>query len=87
MRRCAASRCDARTHDLAALSQAILDSGQALPVTVDELRALNPFAVEFRYDDEITPSMTREELRARLSAVEVWAVHCIEGSEPVPPTD
>jgi len=42
-----------RTHDLAALGQAIPDSGQALPVSIDELRALNPFAVEFRYDDEI----------------------------------
>ena len=58
--RCGGSRRrDQRTHDLAALGQAIVDGGQGLPVSIDELRAFNPFAVEFRYDDEIEPSMTR----------------------------
>jgi len=76
-----------RTHDLAALGQAILGGGQALPVSIDELRALNPFAVEFRYDDEIEPSMTREELQARLSEVMDWALLCVEGNEQSPRPD
>jgi HEPN domain-containing protein len=40
-----------RTHDLAALGQALLDTGNSLPLTIDQLRGLNPFAVEYRYDD------------------------------------
>jgi HEPN domain-containing protein len=62
-----------RTHDLAALGQTLLDRGTALPISVDELRSLNPFAVEFRYDDEITSSMKREELDTLLRAVLSWA--------------
>jgi len=71
---CALRRIEVRrTHDLAALGQAILDAGDALPLPLDELRVLNPFAVEFRYDDEITSTMTRDELDARLSVVLSWA--------------
>jgi len=66
-----------RTHDLAALGQAILDDGGTLPLTADELRCLNPFAVEFRYDDEIIPTITREELDNFLSAVLGWAEHLV----------
>ncbi|MEI7537965.1 MAG: HEPN domain-containing protein [Comamonadaceae bacterium] len=68
-----------RTHDLAALGQAVLDHGTALPVSVDELRSLNPFAVEFRYDDEITSSMRREELDTLLRAVLSWAGTEVDG--------
>lgn len=62
-----------RTHDLAALGQAILDAGTALPLTVDQLRSLNPFAVEYRYDDELIPAISREALAATLAAVMDWA--------------
>jgi len=62
-----------RTHDLAALGQAILDNGMALPLTVDQLRSLNPFAVEYRYDDELIPSISREALAATLAVVMDWA--------------
>jgi HEPN domain-containing protein len=62
-----------RTHDLAALGQAILDSGTALPLTVDQLRSLNPFAVEYRYDDELIPKISREALAAMLTTVMDWA--------------
>lgn len=67
-----------RTHDLAALGQAILDAGDALPLSLDELRVLNPFAVEFRYDDEIISTMTRNELDARLAVILTWASRCID---------
>jgi HEPN domain-containing protein len=58
-----------RTHDLAALAQAILESGGELCMPVDDLRRLNPFAVEFRYDDELIPSISREELENLSSAL------------------
>jgi HEPN domain-containing protein len=68
-----------RTHDLAALGQAILDGGGFLPLSTDELRRLNPFAVEFRYDDEIISSTTRDELNNALSAIFDWAEQLIAG--------
>ncbi len=68
-----------RTHDLAALGEAILAHGGALPVTVDDLRSLNPYAVEFRYDDEIVPTITRAELDTLLSAILSWAEQCGAG--------
>ena len=68
-----------RTHDLAALGEAILADGGALPVAVDGLRGLNPFAVEFRYDDEIVPKITRAELDTLLSAILRWAQQCVDG--------
>lgn len=69
-----------RTHDLAALGQAILDKGKRLPLTVDQLRSLNPFAVEFRYDDELIPQTSREALAAMLMAVMDWADAVIAAS-------
>jgi HEPN domain-containing protein len=62
-----------RTHDLAALAQAIIDDGGTLPLTIDDLRCLNPFAVEFRYDDEMIPTITREELNTLLLVLLAWA--------------
>lgn len=68
-----------RTHDLTALGEAILADGGALPVTVDDLRSLNPYAVEFRYDDEIVPTITRAELDTLLSTILHWAQQCVPG--------
>ena len=62
-----------RTHDLAALAESILDIGEALPLTVDEFRSLNPFAVDFRNDDEMQSSLSRQELDFLLSRVIGWA--------------
>ena len=56
-----------RTHDLAALGEAIVADVGALPVTIDDLRSLNPYAVEFRHDDEIIPTTTRAQLDVLLS--------------------
>lgn len=61
-----------RTHDLAALAQALVVDGVTLPISVDEFRTLNPFAVEYRYDDEITSSMTRAELTGIVAKVLAW---------------
>jgi HEPN domain-containing protein len=67
-----------RTHDLAALGELIRAGGVDLPVSVDALRLINPFAVEFRYDDEIVPSITRDELEALVMNVLGWAMQCLE---------
>ena len=68
-----------RTHDLAALAQSLIDAGQALPVSLDDFRQLNPFAVEFRYDDEFNTSMTREALAATVHQVLAWARQITSG--------
>lgn len=62
-----------RTHDLAALGHVLLDKGETPPLTVDQLRGLNPFAVEYRYDDELIPQTSRETLAEMLGAVMIWA--------------
>ena len=62
-----------RTHDLVALAQALVDSGQTLPASMDQFRQLNPFAVEFRYDDEFNISITRTELSNIVTNVLDWA--------------
>jgi hypothetical protein len=42
-------------------------------VTVDQLRDLNPFAVAYRYDDELIPAISRQSLASTLSIVMAWA--------------
>lgn len=66
-----------RTHDLAALGQALLDKATPLPLTIDQLRSLNPFAVEYRYDDEIVPGTSRDALASLLLAVMDWATRVV----------
>jgi HEPN domain-containing protein len=61
-----------RTHDLAALATLLVDHGETSPVTIDQFRELNPFAVEFRYDDEMTSRLGREELQSIVRTVIDW---------------
>lgn len=61
-----------RTHDLAALAQALVDDGAELPLQLDEFRQLNPFAVQYRYDDELQGPMTREDLGSAVQRVMAW---------------
>lgn len=49
-------------------------------MAIEALRQLNPFAVEYRYNDEIIPSISREELRESLLAMLDWAEIIIETS-------
>lgn len=66
-----------RTHDLAALGQVICDKGISLPLSLDQLRGLNPFAVEYRYNDELIPEISRPALAATVAAVMNWATATI----------
>jgi hypothetical protein len=61
-----------RTHDLAALWQAIPGHGGTLPLAVDQSHGLNPFTVQFRDDDEIIPAAAREQLDAMLIVMLRW---------------
>jgi len=67
-----------RTHDLAALASMMLTAGINPPLTLDELRLLNPFAVEFRYDEEIVPLISREQLADMLDRLMAWSCHFVE---------
>jgi hypothetical protein len=69
-----------RTHDLVALGQLIVELGEVLPLDADDLRLLNPFAVEFRYDDDLVPMMTRAELQVLVMTILSWATQLIEQS-------
>jgi HEPN domain-containing protein len=62
-----------RTHDLVALGQVLVEHGLVLPVSEDQLRSLNPFAVEFRYDDEAISYVNRQELASTLQLLLGWA--------------
>lgn len=61
-----------RTHDLVALAKALLDGVAVTPFTLDEVRQLNPFAVEYRYDDELESGCSREELTELVQRVLTW---------------
>lgn len=50
-----------------------MDKGEAMPLPMDQLRGLNPFAVEYRYDDELIPQTSREALAEILTVVMNWA--------------
>lgn len=67
-----------RTHDLAALAELIRASGVTPAVDIDTLRLINPFTVEFRYDDELVAPITRDELDGAVSGILGWAAQCLE---------
>jgi hypothetical protein len=45
---------------------------------------INPFAVEFRYDDEIVALVTRDQLADMLAAILEWAAACIKRVADMP---
>lgn len=62
-----------KTHDLYELADRLAKAGIALPGGADELAQINPYAVEFRYGDEIVPSLSREEVDAIATRTLSWA--------------
>lgn len=68
-----------RTHDLAALAMQLQRVGVELPLSVEELRALNPFAVEFRYDDAFFSPLTRDALAGLLDRLFGWVESAVTG--------
>jgi HEPN domain-containing protein len=62
-----------RTHDLVKLALLLNDHEITLPATDDQLRALNPFAVTFRYDDMEIVAITGEDTAIVVSEIRRWA--------------
>jgi len=62
-----------RSHDLVNLARLLSSQDIVLPVTDDQLRRLNPFAVTFRYDDMDIELITREDAAGLAAAVRRWA--------------
>lgn len=53
-----------RTHDLESLIGRLAGSGTALPFAGARLRPLAPYAVAFRYDDEVVHLLAEGDMRA-----------------------
>jgi HEPN domain-containing protein len=69
-----------RTHDLEELSGTLADAGVKIPLEGEELRRLTPYAVEFRYDDEPMPLVSREQAISYTSRVLAWADQILANS-------
>lgn len=71
-----------RTHDLAELSDLLTDHGRPIPVAVEAVTDLSPFAVDYRYADMSEESDTETRLdRPRalrlVQQVRLWAEACL----------
>jgi HEPN domain-containing protein len=62
-----------RTHDLNKLAYALLDRNINLPLPIEELSKLNPYAVIFRYDDMEIELISRQEATQIILTVREWA--------------
>ncbi len=62
-----------RTHDLIRLATAIIEYKIDIPVSLDELNRLNPYAVVFRYDDTDIETIGRDEAVQLAALIKSWA--------------
>lgn len=62
-----------RTHDLSKLCYSILDEKLSLPLPVEEISKLHPFAVIYRYDDLEIEIVTRDEAEEFVEIIYSWA--------------
>jgi HEPN domain-containing protein len=67
------------THDVVKLALLIGAAGAGLPVSLDALKRINPYAVMFRYDDRDIHTVTRDEAMALIGAVANWAGSLLTG--------
>ena len=70
----------APTHNLARLAQNLETTGIVLPVTLDALKRLNPYAVAFRYDDRDFHTLERGEVLALVDTIADFAKIAISES-------
>lgn len=70
-----------RTHDLYELADQVENAGVALPCSADELGLLNPYAVDFRYDDQLVSTLSKEDVEAMTQGVLAWAKALVEKRE------
>jgi hypothetical protein len=57
-------------------------AGFTLPCSADELAQINPYAVEFRYGDEVIQIMSREEIDAITMRMVSWAETVVGRLQP-----
>ena len=62
-----------RTHDLVKLGVLLDEHNLTLPVSQDQLRLLNPFAVTFRYDDMEIEAIAQGSVDFVVAEVRGWA--------------
>lgn len=62
-----------KTHDLYELADRLAKAGISPPAPPDELAELTPYAVEFRYGDEITTQLSQEEAERLARGCLAWA--------------
>lgn len=67
-----------RTHDLNKIAYSLADEGIELPLTIEELSKLNPYAVIFRYDDLEIEILTRDEAQKMVETIYSWSRKIIE---------
>ena len=62
-----------RTHNLSHLAEMLKQAEVPLPLPVEVLARLNPYAVIFRYDDLDIPLIGRDEVQHIVGTVFAWA--------------
>jgi HEPN domain-containing protein len=62
-----------RTHNLEALAGLVVDLGVTSPVPLSDLRRLNPYAVNFRYDDQLIQLLSLAEADSTVLSILNWA--------------
>jgi HEPN domain-containing protein len=62
-----------KTHDLYALAELLNASGISAPSSSVELASINPYAVESRYGDEVTSTLSAAEVDAMAVRLVDWA--------------
>ncbi len=70
-----------RTHDLEELASMLQDIGHKLPVQIESLRYINPYAVEFRYQEGELGGLGRDALLPIVTAVTQWCETCLAGTQ------
>lgn len=71
-----------RSHDLELLASRLAATGRALPIDAARLRALTPYAVDFRYDDDPARLLTEADMRGIAQEVLAFASAEIGSTAP-----
>lgn len=61
------------SHNLKILAKLVAEQGIDLPLPAQELRRLNPHAIETRYNDEAIPLLTKDEAAQIATQTISWA--------------
>ena len=72
-----------RIHDLGKLLSLLVDAGLSPPVSVDEARAMVPWAVEFRYDDVLDERLDRTAACEAVEKMRAWIDELLAGPHPM----